>query len=110
MTHPGGIEAIIDVVSERDGLGRLAELVKVGGRIASSVYAADVESFARRVIKATNVGVHPDARRLQELSRMVDAGELTVRLERALPLEKAPEALEESRTGHVRGKIVLLVD
>jgi NADPH:quinone reductase-like Zn-dependent oxidoreductase len=41
---------------------------------------------------------------------MVDAGELTVRLERAFPLEKAPEALEESRNGHVRGKIVLLVD
>jgi NADPH:quinone reductase-like Zn-dependent oxidoreductase len=41
---------------------------------------------------------------------MVDAGELTARLERTFPLEKAPEALEESRTGHVRGKIVLFVD
>jgi NADPH:quinone reductase-like Zn-dependent oxidoreductase len=110
ITHPHGIDAIIDVVSERDGLGRLAELVKEGGRIASSVYAADVESLAQRGIKATNVGVHPDARRLEELSRMVDAGELTVRLERTFPLERAPEALDESRTGHVRGKIVLLVD
>jgi NADPH:quinone reductase-like Zn-dependent oxidoreductase len=110
ITHPHGIDAIIDVVSERDGLGRLAELVKEGGRIASSVYAADVESLAQRGIKATNAGVHPDARRLEELSRMVDAGELTVRLERTFPLERAPEALDESRTGHVRGKIVLLVD
>jgi NADPH:quinone reductase-like Zn-dependent oxidoreductase len=110
MTHPGGIEAIIDVVSERDTLSRLAGLVKEGGRVASSVYAADVESLAQRGIKATNVGVHPDARRLEELSRMVDAGELTVRLERTFPLERAPEALDESRTGHVRGKIVLLVD
>jgi NADPH:quinone reductase-like Zn-dependent oxidoreductase len=110
IAHPHGIDAIIDVVSERDGLGRLAELVKEGGRIASSVYAADVESLAQRGIKATNAGVHPDARRLEELSRMVDAGELTVRLERTFPLERAPEALDESRTGHVRGKIVLLVD
>jgi NADPH:quinone reductase-like Zn-dependent oxidoreductase len=110
MTHPGGIEAIIDVVSKRDMLTRLAGLVKEGGRIASSVNAADVESLAQRGIKAKNVGVHPDARRLEELSRMVDAGELTVRLERTLPLERAPEALDESRTGHVRGKIVLLVD
>jgi NADPH:quinone reductase-like Zn-dependent oxidoreductase len=109
-THPGGIAAIIDVVSERNVLGRLAGLVKEGGRIASSVYAADVEDLAQRGIKATNVGVHPDARRLEELSRMVDAGELTVRLERTFPLERAPEALDESRTGHVRGKIVLLVD
>jgi NADPH:quinone reductase-like Zn-dependent oxidoreductase len=110
MTRPGGIEAIIDVVSERDVLGRMAGLLKEGGRLASSVYAADVESLAQRGIKATNVGVQPDARRLEELSRMVDAGELTVRLERTFPLERAPEALGESRTGHVRGKIVLLVD
>ena len=41
---------------------------------------------------------------------MVDAGEVSVRLERTFPLEGAPEALEASRTGHVRGKIVLLVD
>jgi NADPH:quinone reductase-like Zn-dependent oxidoreductase len=110
MTHPGGIEAIIDVVSERAVLGRMAGLVKEGGRLASSVYAADAESLAQRGIKATNVGVQPDARRLEELSRMVDAGELTVRLERTFPLERAPEALDEIRTGHVRGKIVLLVD
>ena len=110
MTHPGGIEAIIDVVSERDALGRIAGLVKEGGRLASSVYAADVESLAQRGIKATNVSVQPDARRLEELSRIVDAGELTVRLERTFSLEQAPEALDESRTGHVRGKIVLLVD
>jgi NADPH:quinone reductase-like Zn-dependent oxidoreductase len=74
------------------------------------VYAADVEGLAQRSIKATNVGAQPDARRLEELSWMVDAGELTVRLERTFPLEKAPEALGESRTRHVRGKIVLLVD
>jgi NADPH:quinone reductase-like Zn-dependent oxidoreductase len=110
MTHPGGIEAIIDVVSERDVLGRMAGLVKERGRLASSLYAADVERLAQRGIKATNVGVRPDARRLEELSRMVDAGELTMRLERTFPLERAPEALEESRSGHVRGKIVLLVD
>jgi NADPH:quinone reductase-like Zn-dependent oxidoreductase len=38
------------------------------------------------------------------------AGEISVKLERTFPLERASEALEESRIGHVRGKIVLLVD
>ncbi len=109
-THPGGIEAIIDVVSDRETRGRIAGLVKDGGRLASSVYAADVERLAERGIEATNIGMQADALRLKELSRMVDAGELSVRLERTFPLEEAPEALEESRTGHVRGKIVLLVD
>jgi NADPH:quinone reductase-like Zn-dependent oxidoreductase len=110
MTHPDGIEAIIDVVSGREMLGRMAGLIKEGGRLATSVYAADVESLAVLGIQATNVSMQPDARRLEELASMVDSGELSVRLERTYPLEKAPEALEESRTGHVRGKIVLLVD
>ncbi len=109
--HPDGIDAVIDVVSDRVALGRIAGLLKEGGRLASSVYAADVEGLAKqRGVEAANIGMQADAGRLEELSQMVDAGELSVRLERTFPLEEAPEALEESRTGHVRGKIVLLVD
>jgi NADPH:quinone reductase-like Zn-dependent oxidoreductase len=108
--HPDGIEAIVDVVSDAEVLSSVAELVKEGGRIASSVYAADVENLAERGIKATNIAMQPSAQRLVELSRMVDTEEISVRLERTFPLENAREALEESRSGHVRGKIVLLVD
>src|SRR5918995_6707423 len=110
MSHPGGIDAVIDVASEREALGRISTLVNEGGRLASSVYAADVEGLAGRGIGATNVSMHPDARRLGELSRMVDTGELSVGLDRTFPLEKAPQALAERRLGHIRGKIVLLVD
>ena len=110
VAHPDGIEAIIDVVSDREALGRMARVLKKGGRLASSVYTAAPESLAERSIRATNVGMQPDAQRLAELARMVDAGEISVRLKRTFPLEEAPEALKESRTGHVRGKIVLLVD
>ena len=108
--HSDGIEAVIDVVSGGEALDRIAGLLKQGGRLATSVFAADLEGLARRSIRATNVSMQPDARRLEELARIVDAGELSVRLERTFQLESAPEALEESRTGHVRGKIVLLVD
>jgi len=69
-----------------------------------------VEGLAERGIEGTNVSMQPDARRLGELSQMVDAGELSVMLDHTFPLEKAPDALEERRTGHVRGKIVLLLD
>ena len=110
MAQPGGIDAVIDVVSDREALGRISTLVNEGGRLASSVYAADVEGLARRGIVAMNVSMQPDARWLGELSRMVDAGELSVTLDRTFPLEKAAEALEERRTGHVRGKIALLID
>jgi NADPH:quinone reductase-like Zn-dependent oxidoreductase len=110
MAHPGGIEAVIDLVSDREALCRASTLVNEGGRLASSVYAADVEGLLGRGIGGTNVSMQPDARRLGELSRLVDAGELAVRLDRTFPLESAPEALEQRRIGHVRGKIVLLLD
>jgi NADPH:quinone reductase-like Zn-dependent oxidoreductase len=110
VAHPDGIEAIIDVVSDPKVLRRMARLVKKGGRIASSVYAADVEYLSERGVRATNVGMQPEAWRLEELSGMVDAGEISVQLEHTFPLEEAREALEVSRTGHVRGKIVLLLD
>jgi NADPH:quinone reductase-like Zn-dependent oxidoreductase len=110
IAHPDGIEAIIDVVSDPNALRRMARLVKKGGRIASSVYAADVQHLSERGVRATNVGMQPEAWRLEELARMVDAGEISVQLERTFALEKAREALEESRSGHVRGKIVLLLD
>src|SRR5215211_830882 len=110
MAHPGGIDAVIDVASDREALGRISTLVNEGGRLASSVYAADVEGLARRDIAATNISMQPGGRRLGELSRKVDAGELSVRLDRTFPLERAPEVLEVRRTGRVRGKIVLLID
>jgi NADPH:quinone reductase-like Zn-dependent oxidoreductase len=110
VAHPDGIEAVVDVVSDRKALGRIAGLVNRGGRVASSTYAADEEGLAERGIEARNIGMQPGARRLEELSRLVDTGEISVRLERTFPLVQAPEALEESRTGHVRGKLVLLVD
>ena len=110
VAHPDGIEAIVDVVSAPDVLSRMARLLKKGGRLASSMYAADTEGLAGRGIDATNISMQPSARRLEDLSRMVDAGELSVSLERTFPLERAHEALEEIRKRHVRGKIVLLVE
>jgi NADPH:quinone reductase-like Zn-dependent oxidoreductase len=69
-----------------------------------------VESVSERRVRATTIVIQPEAWRHDELTRMVDAGEISVKLERTFPLEKAPVALQESRTGHVRGKIVLLID
>jgi NADPH:quinone reductase len=66
--HPDGIEAIIDVVSDPEVLGRMAELVKACGSVASSIFAADVESLAQRSIEATNISMQPSAQRLEELS------------------------------------------
>jgi NADPH:quinone reductase-like Zn-dependent oxidoreductase len=44
------------------------------------------------------------------LGDLIANGEINVMVEKILPLFHAPEALEMSRCGHVRGKIVLTID
>lgn len=109
-SHPEGVDAVIDTVSDAEALGHLASgLLGDGGRLATTQYAADVDGLAARGVKATNVAASPNKEKLQEITRMVDAGELAVSLGKVVPLVEATAALEESRTGHVRGKMALTV-
>ena len=108
-THPDGIDALVDVVSERENLERVAQTLRKGGRLATTLHVADEASFASRGIQATNVDVRGGTQELNELARLVDSGTLIIPLDRTFPLEAAAQALAESKVGHVRGKIVLAV-
>lgn len=106
--HPEGADVVIDTVSDAEALGRLASgLLGEGGRLATTQNAADVEGLAARGVRAVNVAAALDAEKLRELARLVDAGELAVALEKAVPLRQALAAIEESRAGHARGRTVL---
>lgn len=111
--HPDGIDAIIDVASDRATLAWLSGALRNGGRIVSTVYAADEAALAARGIRATNVSLQESgfetAAHLDELARMAEAGELVVAVERTFPLEAAEQALEANKFGTVYGKIVLVV-
>ena len=52
----------------------------------------------------------PAADDLELLMKHVAAGHLRVAVERAFPLADAANALVQSRTGHVRGKVVVAID
>lgn len=107
--HPEGIEAVLDLVSGADALGRIATVLKKGGRLATTLYAADEPAFAAKGITAANIVNQPSRQLLDRLVQMIDAGKLTVPLQKTFPLEQAPEAIGQSRSGHVRGKLVLKV-
>ena len=53
--HPAGVDAILDLVTGKDAIGRDAEILKSGGRLVSTIYAADESWFAARKIKAHNI-------------------------------------------------------
>ncbi len=108
-SHPGGVDAVLDVVSGSAAIGHVAQALRTGGRLLSTVYAVDPAQFAERGITAVNVVRPQGAAVLRRLSRMVEAGELRVPVQATLPLEEAARAQELLQHGHVRGKLVLTV-
>ncbi len=108
-SHPGGVDAVLDVVSGSASIGHLAQALRTGGRLLSTVYAVDPTQFAERGITAVNVVRPQGAEMLRRLSRMVEAGELGVPVQETLSLEDAARAQEMLQHGHVRGKLVLTV-
>jgi NADPH:quinone reductase-like Zn-dependent oxidoreductase len=107
--YPDGVDALVDVVKHGDGFAANAELVRSGGRAASTLGAADVEALAKRGVAATNVVALPDPSVLARLAEIADAGELTVTIQDEYRLEAAEDALRAFADAGTRGKIALAV-
>ncbi len=108
-SHPGGVDAVLDVVSGPAAIGRVAQALRTGGRLLSTIYAVDGAQLAERGITSVNIVRPQGAAVLDRLSRMVDAGQLKVVIDRTYPLEQGVEALEQVEHGHVRGKVVVRI-
>jgi NADPH:quinone reductase-like Zn-dependent oxidoreductase len=104
--HRDGLTALIDLVNPADGFAPLAELVRAGGRTASTLGAADVDGLAKRHITATNVRASDDPSAMRRLADVVAGGELKPTIDNVLELAQASAAIEQFKTGK-RGKIVI---
>lgn len=109
--HPNGVDAVLDLVHAQDAIKALAEVLKPGGAIVSTIHGADEAWFAQRGIKATNVVVNQTPQwspaGLSELAGMVAAGKLDVGIALQAPLADAARVLERSKSGSLGGKAVL---
>ncbi len=100
---PGGVDAVIDAAV----LGIAAHEALRGG----GTFVALVAPFAPPPIRGTRVVVQEvfaDGARLTELSALVDAGHLTLRVAKTMPLSDAARAHELVAGGGLRGRIVLI--
>ena len=112
--HPGGVDAVLDLVSSGDAIKSMADLMHADGRIVSTIGSADVDWFAQRNIAAVNLVMaqtpqssHAGLRTLLEL---LEQQRMRVIIVDERPLAEAAEALAESKRGSVNGKIVITVD
>ena len=107
--YPDGVSALIDTVDRGDAFGPMAALVRDGGRIATTLGAADVDALAGRQVRATNIMGSPTPEKLMQLAEAAATGSLRVELQRTYPLEQANAALQAFSAGTV-GKLVLVTE
>ncbi|TDB77066.1 NADP-dependent oxidoreductase [Micromonospora sp. KC723] len=100
---PDGVDVALDLFGG-EALDVSAELLSRPGRLVST---ADPEHVAR--LGGSYLFVKPSTPDLTVLAGLVDAGRLTVHVERTFPLAQAAAAQRLVRAGHVRGKVVLEV-
>jgi NADPH:quinone reductase-like Zn-dependent oxidoreductase len=112
--HPGGIDAVLDLVDDADAIKGMANVLRPQGRIVSTIHVADVDWFAQKNISAQNVRVgstpqysHAGLRALLEL---LQQGRIRVIIAAERPLSEAVDALEANKKGAVGGKLVITVD
>jgi NADPH:quinone reductase-like Zn-dependent oxidoreductase len=109
--HPDGVDAVLDLVSGPDAIRRDAEVIRPGGRLVSTTFAADEGWFAERQITAHNNAssanplISPEG--LTTVAQMLADGTITARIRTTADLEAAGQVLDQLRRGGGRGKTVI---
>ena len=104
---PDGVDAALDAA----GAGELPALVELTGSPDRVVTIADFLGAQETGVEFSGgMGTARAVHALSEIGDLIEAGEFTLPVSEAFPLDRIAEAHELSQRGHVRGKLVLLVD
>jgi NADPH:quinone reductase-like Zn-dependent oxidoreductase len=102
------VDVVLNAV-RGDTLSRSYGIVKKGGIIVSITDEPDTTECAMHGIRCLRMMAHPDAKVLEELTKLIEANKITPIVSQTFPLADAAKAHEQIETHHTRGKIVLKV-
>jgi len=105
--YPEGVDGLIDLMSDRSGLARIASVVRRGGTVLTTKYVADLAELERSSRRGVNLDLQPNSELIGRLIRQVVDARLEVPVERRVSLPDAPAALAELIAGRGRGKTVV---
>jgi NADPH:quinone reductase-like Zn-dependent oxidoreductase len=103
------VDVVLDLVGG-ETQDRSWKVLKIGGRLVSTVSVPSQERALLCGVRARKMQTQTRPDELILMGDLIGNGEIKVIVERVLPLARASEALEMSKRGHVRGKIVLGID
>jgi NADPH:quinone reductase-like Zn-dependent oxidoreductase len=100
------IDVVLDLMGG-DTQKRSLSVLKPGGILVTTTSPPDQEMAAAAKARAALVRVKPDGKILAEIGALAETGALKPEIAAVFPLADAATALEKSKAGHTRGKIVL---
>ena len=103
-----GYDAVFDTVGGDTNTKSYAVL-KPGGILVSMTTPEDEPLAKQYQIRYVQQSSQATSERLQAVSKLVEAGNLKVNVDKIFPLDQAPQAFEYLKTGHPRGKVVIQV-
>ncbi|MEV8630636.1 NADP-dependent oxidoreductase [Streptosporangium sp. NPDC051023] len=101
---PGGVDAALDGVATEDSLRSTVALVKDPSRFGTVAFNPLAAELGVR-----RLSTERSTERLSELVGLHTDGKLRVAIHRTYPLSEIADAAREVETGHVRGKVVIVI-
>ena len=103
---PGGVDTALDVA----GSGVLAELIELAGAPEHVVTIADFAGAREHGVMFSRGGAGRAVHALAEIGELIESGRFSLPVVQTFPLTEIAQAHRVSEAGHVRGKLVLLVN
>jgi len=108
MTHPDGVDAVLDLTRDPAQFAANAGLVHDGGTALSVAIVATPELLASERITVVNFMMHNKPDLLARITAEVASGRITAPIQRTITLDQVPAALAATASG-VRGKTTIRI-
>jgi NADPH:quinone reductase-like Zn-dependent oxidoreductase len=106
---PQGVDGLLDLVGNKETFEQNLDLVKEGGGALTTQFVADDEVLKAKGLHGGNFETEGSPAALDQLSRLIDQGQIKVPVEHRIRLEDAPAAITASREGKATGKTVIVM-
>ena len=102
------VDLVLDTIGG-ETLQRSTAVIKHGGTLVSLLEKPSLQLAQACGIRAVKNVVTPTNKDLQQISQLIDEGQVKAVVGQTFPLSQARQAHELSQTGHGRGRIVLQI-
>lgn len=107
--HPEGVDAVLDLVGDREQVGSTAQLVRDDGTVISTTFGVTDELSGQSRIAASNFQLVDRSGRLRRVTDVLAAGHLLIPIQDEVALVDGASALRRLRRGGARGKTLLRI-